>query len=127
MMATANSKATFAAKEIIFLGAEAMESIAARTRFAAAVAARRWKLPRRGRSQKPVAVAPRIAPRVFHPYARPTAAPWPEVEADCAPAISSVTAGKLNPKTIAAGRIASALVAKCASTRPPNHSSHHGR
>src|SRR5258706_9212845 len=123
MMAKANSKPTIGAKEIILLGAAAMESPAARTRFAAAVAARRWKLPRRGRSQKPVAVAPRIAPRVFHPYARPTAAPWPEVEADCAPAISSVTAGKLNPKTIAAGRDANAHVANCASTRHRNKSS----
>src|SRR3981189_3597167 len=111
MMATGIRRATFAAKEIILLGAEAMESIAARTRFAAAVAARRWKLPRRGRSQKPVAVAPRIAPSVFHPYARPTTAPWPEVEAGGGPAISSVTAGKINPKSIAAGRIASPLVA----------------
>src|SRR6266576_762351 len=111
MIATANSKATCAAKEIILLVAEAMESTAARTKFAAADAARRWHLQRRGRRQKPAAVEPRIAPRVFHPYARPTAAPWPEVEADCAPAISSVTAGKLNPKTIAAGSIASALVA----------------
>src|SRR6266403_2265751 len=122
MMATAISKATFAAKEIILLGAKAIERTAARMRFPAAVAARRRKHPRRGRSQKPVAVAPRIAPSVFHPYARPTTAPWPEVEADCGPAISSVTAGKLNPKTIAAGSIASALVANCASTRPRNDS-----
>src|SRR5258705_12783833 len=120
MMATANSKATFAAKEIILLGAEAMESTAARTRFAAAVAARRWKLPRRGRSQKPVAVAPRIAPSVFHPYARPTAAPWPEVEADCGPAIRSATAGKLNPKTIAAGETRKAYHGKNPPPPPRN-------
>ena len=48
--------------------------------------------------------------------------PAPAPVAERGPAISTTTAGKLNPKTTAVGSIASALVTNWASTRPRNDS-----